>query len=172
MSFDRDFEWQARHLHHVKQVILDQLPRLARISEASFEDDATRNTDLVLKIDATRIAVRLRRAKDIRYADEFTLRSYRPSGVVTELTKVVSGWGDYNFYGFVGDRGLIAWLLGDLSVFRLWHQRQLWGSDQRVMPGVEIPNPDGTKFRAYRIDDLPDEFVIARERPQELSGAA
>lgn len=182
MSFESDFEWQSRHLSHVKQIILDQLPNLARISEASFEDDATRNTDLVLKIDATRIAVRLRRAKDMqRYVDEFTLRSYRPSGAVTELTKVLAGWGDFNFYGFVDETGVLAWLLGDLSAFRLWHQREMWRlgdrkkPDERMrMPGTEVPNRDDTKFRAYRIDEVNKDgkFVVARHLPQPQVGAA
>lgn len=190
-SFKRDYAWQMKYLPQVKQVILDQLPRIARISEASFEEDATRNTDLVLKIDATRIAVRLRRAKDMyrrdktghRYVDQFTLRSYRSSGVDTELTKVLAGWGNFNFYGFADETDLVAWLIGDLSAFRLWHQREVWrlghrkGPDEQMrMPGGdEVPNHDRTtRFRPYLIDEVNEDgkFVVARHLPPPLAGAA
>ena len=60
------------------------------------KEDAERNTDLiVLKLDAVRIACRVRNHEYItRYGDEFTIRAERPSGVKTELAKIIDGWGD------------------------------------------------------------------------------
>ena len=176
MSFERDFQWQGRLLPRVKQVILAALPNVATIAEASFEEDAKHNTDLVLKIEATRVSCRLRRSEyTLRYPDEFTIRSGRPSGAQTELAKMLSGWGDYVFYGFAdpGDVDLTAWFLGDLKVFRLWHHRSLTALPAGRAPGSERTNKkDGTKFRAYRISELPPEFVVARQLLGPAAGAA
>lgn len=151
--------WTDALLPRVKQIL-----GVCLIAEAPFEDDARHGTDLiVLTLEAKRIAVRLRHADQARYAGEFTLRSSRPSGVKTELAKVVEGWGDYLFYGFEDADdpfGLSRWLLGDLKVFRLWFSEEL-GSQKRRW--VVKDNADGSSsFHAFRVCDLPGEFVIAR----------
>lgn len=138
----------------------------AFISEAPFEEDAQRNTDLmVLTLRTVRIACRIRRHDDIRYEGEFTIRCHRPSGQPTEIHKVTSGWGDYIFYAFADPcdlNGLCAWLLGDLSVFRGWLASELASGRK---PYRVKPNKDGTRFHVYNISDLPKEFVVARLRP-------
>lgn len=152
--------WTDVLLPRVKQIIANYL-----ITEAPFEEDAQRNTDLiVLTLEAKRIAVRLRHAQYAdAYGHQFTLRSSRPSGTMTELAKVISGWGDYFFYGFEHPEdpfSLSRWMLGDLNVFRLWHSRQLAA---RQRPWVNQANKDGSSnFMAYRIADLPSEFIIGR----------
>lgn len=158
-----DFTWQRELVPLVKQILANYL-----ITEAPFEDDARRNTDfIVLKAEVTRVACRLRRdSYAIAYADEFTIRSRRPSGAETELSKLLSGWGDYLFYGFANDAGtaLTAWTIGDLNVFRSWHSRALYRLPASHLPGVEKVNGDGSsKFRVYRFSDLPSEFIIARK---------
>lgn len=163
-KFDTDFDWQRRLLPDVKRAIATHL-----VCEAPPEEDMKHNTDLiVLKMDTVRIAVRLRRYKYLNqkdYANEFTIRATRPrSGVDTELTKVVSGWGDYNFYGFANADGsaLAAWVLGDLKVFRRWFNHRLV-KDRGVVPGSSKPNADGSsEFYAFKIGSLPPEFVVAR----------
>lgn len=166
----RDFDWQRGLIPCIRQVLANYL-----ITEAPFEDDTKRNTDLiVLKAEVTRVACRVRR--DIyaaTYGDEFTLRTSRPSGTETELAKVLSGWGDYIFYGFASEDGceLTAWTLGDLRVFRKWHSIKLFNCPQGQMPGIEKPNRDGSSnFRAYRINDLPPEFVMGR-KPFQMKAA-
>lgn len=156
----KDYGWQRPLLGRVKQIIANYL-----ITEAPFEEDAKRNTDLiVLTVEAKRIAVRLRRYEYAgRYGNQFTIRSSRPSGTTTELAKVISGWGDYLFYGFASaddPYDLSRWLLGDLHIFRLWHSRQLY---RGRMPGSPQVNGDGSSgFHAYRIADLPADFIVAR----------
>lgn len=162
MSFDRDFDWQRGLIPEIKRILANYL-----IAEAPAAEDMQRNTDLiVLKLDTVRVACRLRRYKYLAsYGDQFTIRTSRPSGAQTELSKMLSGWGDYIFYGFATPDGtaLDAWLLGDLSVFRLWHHRELWAGGR---PGEERSNGDGSSdFRAYRIDALPSNFVVSRKRP-------
>lgn len=163
-KFDNDFDWQRALLPEVKRACATHL-----ICEAPPEEDMKRNTDLiVLKMDTVRIAVRLRRHHYLHqrnYANEFTIRASRPrSGSDTELTKIVSGWGDYNFYGFASADGksLAAWTLGDLNVFRLWFNRSIVRNGGKI-PGASKPNSDGSSdFYAFTIADLPRDFVIAR----------
>ena len=148
-------------LARVKQIVANYL-----ITEAPFHEDARHNTDLiVLTVEAKRIAVRLRRYEYAdRYGDEFTIRASRPNGTPTELSKVVSGWGDYIFYGFAHPDNpfdLSRWLLGDLHEFRLWHSIKLGTPGRR--PWSVQENGDGSSgFHAYRIADLPPKFVVAR----------
>lgn len=159
MPFDDDFDWQRGLIPDVKRVCANYL-----IGEAPMEEDMRHNTDLiVLKLDPIRVACRLRKHTYLtRYPNEFTIRASRPSGAQTELAKVLSGWGDYIFYGFAAanSAALAAWFLGDLKVFRLWHHQQLQAGRQ---PSTRQRNKDGSSdFCAYQIDDLPETFVVAR----------
>ena len=154
-----EHDWSRPLLPRVKQIVAQYL-----MTEAPFGEDTRRNTDLiVLTLAPLRIAVRIRRAEyAATYGGEFTLRCSRPSGAQTELAKISAGWGDYLFYGFADAADPLAlsrWLLADLSVFRLWHARQLAVGRR---PWVHQANGDrSSQFRAYRIADLPAEFVIA-----------
>lgn len=170
-AFDRDFEWQRRFIPEIKRAIANYL-----IVEAPLEEDLQRNTDLlVLKAETKRIACRIRRHDQLGrrdrdgdlYEDQFTLRASRPSRAMTELPKVLSGWGDYIFYGFADedDFGLAAWVLGDLNEFRHWHAlQQVLHCDRNQLPGKLNSNHDGSStFRAYLISSLPREFVVTRK---------
>ena len=156
----RDFDWQAPMMLYVKHACAPYL-----IRESSPEEDRKRNTDLT--VDTARVSVRIRRYNDLfngNYANEFTIRTERPSGAETELSKIIAGWGTYTFYGFANQdcTGLAAWVLGDLNVFRRWFSYEVVKNGGKI-PGVEQPNPDGSsKFRVFTIDELPPEFVIAR----------
>lgn len=162
MKWQDDKRWSDAFLPEIKQIL-----GLWLIGEAPVEEDAERNTDLiVLRMEAVRIACRVRNHKYVaRFSDEFTLRAGRPSGVKTELTKIVEGWGNYFLYGFAtaDESGLAAWTLADLSVFRLWFNRQIvenWGD----VPGTRRDNADGSSFFfAYDIASLPENFVVARK---------
>jgi len=148
----------------VKRILGEHL-----ISAAPFAEDAERNTDLiVLRLEAVRIGVRIRSASywdNPVYRGEFTIRAGRPSGNKTELAKIIEGWGDYFFYGFAtpGYDGLIAYVLGDLRVFRLWFNQCLAKLPPNSYPGQFLKNGDGSSsFYSYKIADLPAQFVVAR----------
>jgi hypothetical protein len=166
-TFEDDYEWQAQFLPEIKQLFATIL-----IDAVPVEEDRMLNGGLiVLRLDPVRVACRVRRFHYLhRYRDQFTLRASRPSGVPTDIHKVLSGWGDNYFYGFAkqDDTGLAAWLLGSLNVFRLWHDQQLAQTEQP--PGTLIPNDDGTTFRAYSIDQLPPEFIVSRVTAQPSPG--
>jgi len=139
------------------------------IGAAPVEEDQERNTDLiVLKLEPIRIACRIRTCEYFRrYPAEFTIREGRPSGVKTELTKILEGWGQYFFYGFSDENqeGLKAWAIGDLNVFRLWFHRQTVRSNG-ILPGKQKNNCDGSScFRAFSWDDLGTEFVVTKNNP-------
>lgn len=158
-----DKQWSDRFLPEIKAILGTHL-----IGEPPAEEDAERNTDLiVLRMEAVRIACRVRQFEYLaRYGDEFTIRADRPSGAKTELTKIVEGWGDYFFYGFSdeGAEHLARWTLGSLNVFRLWFMRSLAAMPAGTFPGARRHNGDGSSsFLVFRIRDLPREFVIAQK---------
>ncbi|WP_239404667.1 hypothetical protein [Frankia sp. Cj3] len=166
MAYDGDFDWQRGLIPQIKQILADYL-----IGEANDEEDRLRNTDLiVLRLRTIRVACRLRRHQYLaHYGDQFTIRADRPSGVQTELQKVISGWGEYIFYGFASPDGgsLTSYVLGDLNVFRLWHSQQL---AMKRTPWIAKGNHDGSStFHAYRINDLPGSFVVARTIPRAVA---
>lgn len=164
-SWQNDKRWSDGLMTEIKAILGVHL-----IGEPPIEEDAERNTDLmVLRMDAVRIGCRVRRHQYLsRYGDEFTIRAGRPSGVKTELTKIIEGWGDYFFYGFAdeGGRRLSAWTLADMNVFRRSYMRMLAASEPGVFPGIGKMNADGSSsFAAFRWQEFPPDFVIASHRP-------
>lgn len=161
-GWEQDKRWSDQFMPEIKSRLGQAL-----IGEPPTEDDQQRNTDLiVLKMDAVRIGCRVRKFNQITYAGEFTIRSGRPSGVKTELTKIIEGWGDYFFYGFSNqdETALYRWLIGDLKAFRIWYSRQLAKNYGRP-PGIPQRNHDGSSsFYAFRWSEIP-EFVIAGNHP-------
>ena len=115
-NWKNDKRWSDRFLPEIKGIIGTHL-----ITEPPYEEDAERNTDLmVLRLDAIRIGCRVRKFKfSEAYPNEFTIRTVRPSGAQTELGKIIEGWGDYFFYGFADaqESGLFSWALCDLKKF-------------------------------------------------------
>lgn len=165
----RDFDWQRCFIPELKRIVGEHL-----IGEAPAEEDAERNTDLiVLRLEAVRVACRIRHWQYIHdYGDEFTIRASRPSGAKTEMRKLVEGFGDYILYAFADEKEehLAAWLLGDLSLFRGWFAEQLMRIGKA--PGTRRHNGDGTSFYAFNILDLPADFVVARKFAQVGMAAA
>ena len=155
----RDKRWSDRYLPEIKPILGAHL-----ISEPPIEEDAERNTDLmVLRMDAVRIACRIRTHEYMeRYGDEITIRSGRPSGAKTELAKIIEGWGDYFFYGFADEQEdkLALWILGDLKAFRLYHSRCL-ATNGGKMPGVQRANyDDSSTFTVFKYKEIPG-FIVA-----------
>ena len=151
--------WSDKFIHRIAELIAPGL-----LVEAPFEEDAERNTDLiVLKMDSVRIGCRIRRYQYLKdFGNEFTIRSGLPSGVKTELTKIIEGWGDMFFYGFSNETetDLAKWFLGDMNVFRLWFNRYM-AEHQGKIPGTGRNNTDNSSnFRAFKLTDLPPQFIV------------
>lgn len=157
-----DKRWSDRFLPEIKQIL-----GLYLIAEPPIEEDQERNTDLmVLKMDTIRVGCRVRKHEYFqKYPHDFTIRAGRPSGVKTELAKILEGWGQYLFYGFCDpdENRLQAWRLIDLNVFRLWFNRETGKLDRHAWPGTGRDNHDGSSvFRAFNIKSMPTEMVKAQ----------
>lgn len=159
-GWENDKRWSDRFLPEIKMIL-----GLHLIGELAVEQDCERNTDLiVLKMEAVRITCRIRRYEYFaKYPDEITIRAGRPSGVKTELTKIIESWGDYFFYGFSDpeEKALQAWKLCRLNAFRVWFNRCIV-ANKGLIPGRRKVNDDGSSsFIAFSADKIPD-FIIAR----------
>jgi|TARA_R100001530_G_scaffold133139_1_gene106231 hypothetical protein len=157
-----DKNWSDKFLPEIKSILGSYL-----IGEPEPDEDAQRNTDLiVLKMEAVRIGCRIRRYKFLAsYGEEFTIRSSRPSGMKTELAKIIEGWGDYFFYGFSNQEEtcLAAYFLGDMNVFRLWFNSRIV-RDKGCIPAINKANTDNSSgFYIFRVADLPANFIIGRK---------
>lgn len=160
-TWQQDKRWSDKFIPEIKQIL-----GLYLIDEPAIEEDQERNTDLVvLRLEAVRVGCRVRRnGYAEKYGDEFTIRAGRPSGIKTELTKIVEGWGDYFFYGFStkDETKLEKWLLGDLKCFRLWFNRFLMKHEGH-MPGIRKQNRDNSSsLVAFNVKQLPNDFIVAK----------
>lgn len=156
-GWKEDKAWSDKLLPEIKQIL-----GLYLIGEAPECEDCERNTDLiVLKMEPVRIACRIRRYRYFSsYPDDITIRAERPSGMKSELTKIIEGWGNYFFYGFAteDERRLAGWKLCDLNAFRLYFNRKIIKTG--LLPGMERKNGDGSSvFRVFRAVDIPN-FVV------------
>lgn len=157
MSWRTDKRWSDRFLNEIKREIAVHL-----ISEPPMEEDAERNTDLmVLKLDSVRIGCRVRKNRYLsQYGKEFTIRAGRPSGMKTELTKIIEGWGDYLFYGFSNkeETRLEQWILGDLKAFRVYLFREMASGRTSWKQKDNVDN--SSSFVCFEYSRIPN-FVIA-----------
>ena len=117
--------------------------------------DEREGTDfLVLSSERIRVAVRLRRHGFREpFGQQFTIRWSRPSGVPTEIHKILAGLVDYFLYGFVDaqEQKITQYFIGDLKVFRL-HEPQ---------PVKMIVNPSlDSTFGVFDHSDMAPGFVI------------
>jgi hypothetical protein len=157
-----DKKWSDRFLVEIKRILGEHL-----ISEPPIEEDMQHNTDLiVLRLNAVRIACRIRTYGYFEeYPHDITIRSDRPSGIKTELTKIIEGWGDYLFYGFSNkdESGLCSWKLISLNNFRLWFNRQIIQMGPGKLPGIEKDCHDGSaKFRAFNTSKMPPAVIFKK----------
>ena len=123
-------------------------------------------TDLLM-LDARdmRIAARVRRPGYAEaYPHQFTIRSKLPSGAQTELAKIISGKGDWLFYGHAdaSQTAIESWQLIDLRAFRAGLIRKgaqglRWGNKR---------NADGTTFTWFDARSFPSEppLVVAQSQ--------
>lgn len=131
----------ARARRHYPEIIQLVAPYVIR--PASSQDDIHRATDLLAD---ARIAVRVRDFGYLKdYMHQFTIRHGRPNGTETELRKIVSGYGDYLFYGFEDESGMrIAdWQLVDLRILRVQLNERLFHTDAGQWPDGCVVKTNG-----------------------------
>lgn len=154
----RDFEFAHGFLGPMKRILGFHL-----IEVADEYRDMRENSDLVvLKLDSVRVACRVRKYRYWKqYGHEFTIRTSRPSGVKTELEKLLEGFGDFILYGFANanasENVLHAWGIGDLEVFRNWW----WSFAPQQPPCRSKPNRDGSsEFKIFEWNAVSKGFLI------------
>jgi len=148
-DFEKSKIWSDRFISEIKRNLGEVF-----IVVASFEDDTGYNTDLIMP-NGDRISCRIRGYDYLkRYGNEATFRMSRPSGVKTELEKMMEGWGRYSFYGFANREGtgLERWFILDLNVLREYIK------NLKQLPELHR-NPDGTTFWAFNVWSIPG-FVV------------
>lgn len=135
------------------------------IEEATFEEDTREATDLrVLTLGDMRIAVRMRRYQYFRaYPNEFTIRCSTRNGSPSEYDKILSGWGDYFFYGFVDSQWsrFVAYKIGRLAVFR--HAI----TTGRVNGRLRSNGVGDTNFLVFADGDMPEDYWVCRAGYEE-----
>jgi hypothetical protein len=158
-SYTNDRAWSDKFIKHMKHIIG---PRLLDV--ASFEVDTKQATDLIVfKAGSVDIAARVRKHEYFaRYPHEFTLRAARPSGVPTELEKILDGWGDWMFYGYATEAASMRvpppdvkylvqhWMILQLDTFRYY-----WQYEQAGKRCSRRLNNDGTQFLAFDVRTMP-----------------
>lgn len=118
-SYSKDRSWSDRYLPEICKIVGPLL-----LKPAPLELDMKEATDLILlTAKDIRIACRIRRpGYEEKYPFEFTMReSRRDTGAVTEIYKIMAGFGDWFFYGHAGNtrEPLISrWMIVDLCSFR------------------------------------------------------
>jgi hypothetical protein len=164
MAFAEDFEFSDRFRQHLCEIAKN----VFRPQVAPQMDDWQRNTDFLLSVDVPhrdgliRISARCRRRKYIgRYgAKDFTVRYRRPSGVATEMVKMLNGWGDLFVYGFEAADGsdrLFPYFVGNTQLLRQ-------SIRDGCGPWAIRTNKDGSSSMAvFRLMDMPLGFVLYSE---------
>lgn len=163
MGYQTDKDWSDSKIEAVKTIVG---PHLLRTS-TFFEDTKQAADLLVLRAGGITVACRSRRSRYAgQFPDQFTIRTFRPSGAKTEYQKILEGWGDWFFYGHDGDSnaGFDPWWLIDLNCFRCQVKTG------KVTPREEKLNPrDGTKFFAFWLRDfkpVPPLLVAQSQKPE------
>jgi len=122
-----------------------------------IEMDLKRGTDfLIFNVNPFKIGVRLRRYqyyKNVKYRNQFTIRWSRPSGVKTEIHKIMDGYVDYILYGFINEceEKIIKYFIGDLEVFR----------NTEAKPVSILPNhPHDSDLAVFNVFQFPVSFIL------------
>ena len=154
MNYDQSRAWADRFIDQQMRILNNNIAVLDfnkiktrgyQIQLASEEDDQKFETDVVV-FGTLRIALRVRNGLSTTYND-IALRSYRPSGVRTEVHKIKSGLGDYYLYCWTADGITISeYVLIDLDKLR--------PVMDNCLVQFEHFCDDGTAFNSYSIDKM------------------
>ncbi len=144
-----DWDFSNKYLRQIRRTLGELL-----IGVAPLDLDMKQATDLLmLRANPQSIACRIRKPGYEWAAWDFTIRSSRDTGSVTEEAKILDGFADLMFYGHAAndvspdsDGALSRWLLVDLNKWR--KLARLHG-----LPPETANKSDGTKFRAYDVRD-------------------
>lgn len=147
-SYNRQRKWSDKFIPSIKGIVG---PYLLQPSSAII--DMQQASDLVVMMAKDMmIAARIRKHGFFNeYPFDFTIRSKLDNGAKTELEKIISGWGDWMFYGHASadETQVEQWMLINLHSFRM-HLIMNNAQDSKIS-FKKRSNGDGTHFIAYDI---------------------
>lgn len=133
-AFDKDFNWQEKYYPLIKKVLLSNSMYIMRVDVADAYKDMKQATDFIVNIKGGTVAVRIRRKVGVQYKD-ITIRSKRPSGVETELSKIIKGFANYYLYLWTFEEEIVDWWLIDMDKVRTSKilekpRHEIWNKDR------------------------------------------
>ncbi len=142
-SYNDQRKWADSFIPQILERLNPCVGKMVTITTANEEDDHNHDTDLVINMDVGTIATRVRKPHgDDR---DLTIRSTSKYGGKTELSKIKEGFARWYFYGWIDGDQITEWMVVDLNILR---EANPWDNYE------EIPNTDGTKFKAIPYSDL------------------
>lgn len=148
-NWQTDKQWADTYFPIIQQCIKKFAGKLISIEVANYEKDTKQATDYVLIVSSGAIGCRIRNGRWVfnKY-HEFTIRSSRPSGAVTELEKIRTGYPKWYFYGWTDGSLMPYWIFVDMDMFR--------SSKQIDNPNTQnVKNLDrSSSFIGYDIVDM------------------
>lgn len=148
-TFKENYEWGINFIEQIKNILKSQLAHLVVIEVASPEEDMKQSTDMIIRLKAGNVAVRIRR--DIPYRD-FTIRAYC-NGYKTELHKLREGFCDWYLYAWTKEEIIIDWVIIDINKMR---NHGLLNEDKRIKMNFD----NRTGFIIYELKEL-ENVIIA-----------
>lgn len=145
---ENDFGLEEKFSRPVKQILG------LYFFQKDWEKDLKEATDFILVAHMTSVGVRIRRQVYFsRYANQFTIRYERPSGVETEYPKIRKGYMTHFFYGFCDEKEkrLIFYRLMDMAIFR------------KIDPAPiekHWNDPPDSRLAVYRYDQFPSSLLL------------
>jgi hypothetical protein len=139
-------EKQKIFLPFVEKILNKHSELLINFKEATFEQDTKEGFDGVLTLNGKKIALRQRGYEYFKKFFDFTIRAKPKFGERTEIHKIKEGMGDLYLYMWETEDGnsIHHYIIIDLDIFR----------ETVSFNKPYIPNPDGTKFMAWKQDEL------------------
>jgi len=120
-NYNKQRHWSDQFLPQVKKVL--SCGR-ADVNITPFIVDVKQAADLVIEPDTNYnesdyVAVRLRKSKFAdKYPYEFTVRYQYTAGHKTEYGKIMEGYANIMFYGFIIGNSIARWIILDMDCFR------------------------------------------------------
>jgi len=136
------------------------------ITPALPDDDYSKATDLyIYQLAPVRIGCRVRHYTHFKnYNGQFTIRNTRPNGNGdSEFAKILSGWGDYLFYGFSNENenGFASWMIGDLYVFRYEIFKSMSSKPSEIKYETRSNGDGSSNFIAFYASSFPADFIVS-----------
>jgi hypothetical protein len=156
-NYNNNRHWSDKFLPQVIQVLSCGK---ADVNITPFWQDVKEAADLVIKADENYgkdlySAVRLRKSSYAsKYPYEFTVRYQYTDGYKTEYEKIMEGYADIMFYGFVIDGSIARWIILDMDAFRA-------EAEEDYIVKEHKHNADGrNSFLAFNVKSFKHQIIL------------